>query len=108
VNIYAEEMTERVEIVEKEINGQIFTGVRFYLYLPVTINSGRPGETQITGPFLHSVVKQGEGVVIDDDSSAVTFWGKSDLRDVLWKTIDILSHHYKKREEEGNESKNHS
>lgn len=33
VNVYAEEMTDRVEIVEK---GE-FTGLRFYLELPVTL-----------------------------------------------------------------------
>lgn len=31
VNIYAEEMTERVEIIGKEIEGQTFTGLRIYL-----------------------------------------------------------------------------
>src|SRR3954470_9005220 len=60
VNIYAEEMTERVEIISKEIDGQSFTGLRLYLELPVTVN----GE-QKSGPFLHHPG--------DDDSAAVTF-----------------------------------
>ena len=34
VNIYAEEMTERVEIISKEIDGHRFTGLRLYLELP--------------------------------------------------------------------------
>jgi hypothetical protein len=34
VNIYAEELTERVEIVTKDIDGVMFTGLRFYLELP--------------------------------------------------------------------------
>jgi len=96
VNIYAEEMTDRVEIVEKVINGQTFTGLRIYLELPVTQNkvgleNGRSikKEVQIQGPFIH-----GEG---DDDSSAVTFWGKADLRDVLYKALDLLDHHYGER-----------
>lgn len=77
VNVYAEEITERVELVEK--GG--FTGIRFYLHLPVT-----HGQVQIKGPFMHH---QG-----DDDSSAVTFWGKRDLRDVLSKALVLLNDHY--------------
>jgi len=37
VNVYAEEMTDRVEIIAKEIDGTKFTGLRFYLYLPATV-----------------------------------------------------------------------
>lgn len=81
VNIYAEEMTDRIHIFSKEIEGQTFTGLRFYLYLPVTHN----GE-QIQGPFMHSPD--------DDDSSAVTFWGKRDLRKMLQQAIDALDRHY--------------
>ena len=95
VNVYAEEMTDRVEIVEKKINEQVFTGVRFYLYLPVTV----PVKTdacevfgeytqQIKGPFIHR-----EG---DDDSSAVTFWGKGGLRKVLSKALFLLDENYDK------------
>lgn len=67
VNIYAEEITQRIELVEK--NG--FIGIRFYLELPVTqhMDDGR-GFTQHQGPFMHHPG--------DDDSSAVTFWGKAD------------------------------
>ena len=36
VNVYAEEMTDRIEILSKELDGSIFTGVRFYLWLPST------------------------------------------------------------------------
>lgn len=95
VNVYAEEITDRVEIVEKDG----FTGVRFYLELPVTVGglhgahrsvegaavhpptSGLPA--QVAGPFVH---KPG-----DDDSAAVTFWGKRDLRRVLAKALALLS-----------------
>lgn len=85
VNIYAEEMTNRVEIVEK--GG--FTGLRIYLYMPVTQtdeskNFGMP--RQVRGPFMH---RPG-----DDDSSAVTFWGKRDLRDVLRLALATLDAHY--------------
>lgn len=103
VNVYAEEMTDRVEIITKRILGVEYTGLRIYLELPVTVkelvkNDDRnfldPGESkiinkQISGPFIHN-----EG---DDDSSAVTFWGKADLRDVLKKALDILDKYYKER-----------
>lgn len=84
VNVYAEEMTERVEIVTKTIDGQTFTGVRFYLALPVTVGSGKDTR-QIKGPFIHR-----EG---DDDSSAVTFWGKRSLRAILQRSLDLLDEH---------------
>jgi len=82
VNVYAEEMTDRVEIISKEIYGQTFTGLRLYLELPATVN----GE-QHQGPFMH---RPG-----DDDSSAVTFWGKKDLRGVLRKMLAMLDEHYR-------------
>lgn len=81
VNIYAEEMTDKVEIISKEIDGHSFTGVRFYLELPATVDG-----KQYQGPFIH---RPG-----DDDSSAVTFWGKRDLRDILKKALLILDDHY--------------
>ena len=98
VNIYAEEMTNRIEIISKEIDGQSFTGLRFYLELPVTfkpmIDGGvRPVGTneagdahQLQGPFMHRP--------FDDDSAAVTFWGKRDLREVLRIALARLDEHY--------------
>jgi hypothetical protein len=80
VNVYAEEMTNRVELVRKEVGGEVFTGVRFYLELPVTV--GEIGGV-IRGPFLHH-----RG---DDDSAAVTFWGKQELRKALEKALDLLN-----------------
>ncbi|QGM46139.1 hypothetical protein [Methylocystis heyeri] len=38
------------------------------------------------GPFIH---RPG-----DDDSSAVTFWGKQDMRGVLRKMLAALDAHY--------------
>lgn len=87
VNIYAEEMTERVEIISKVIEGQSFTGLRLYLELPVTVGrdtEGRPINT--SGPFMHHPG--------DDDSAAVTFWGKRDLRAVLRIMLAKLDEHY--------------
>lgn len=84
VNVYAEEMTDHVEIISKEIEGQQFTGLRLYLHLPVT-----QGDKQIQGPFMHHPG--------DDDSSAVTFWGKKDLREVLVKALAKLDEHYGER-----------
>lgn len=81
VNVYAEEMTNRVEIVSKDVEGHLFTGLRFYLELPATVNG-----VQHQGPFIH---RPG-----DDDSSAVTFWGKTDLRKMLVKAMAMLDDHY--------------
>lgn len=86
VNVYAEEMTDKTEIISKVIDGQTFTGLRFYLELPVT-----HGQAQIRGPFMHSPG--------DNDSSAVTFWGKNDLRKVLRKALAQLDEHYERATE---------
>lgn len=82
VNVYAEEMTDHIEIISKDIEGQAFTGLRIYLHLPVTLPNGE----QAQGPFMHQPG--------DDDSSAVTFWGKRDLRVVLRKALTALDNHY--------------
>jgi hypothetical protein len=81
VNIYAEEMTNRIEIIEKEIDGIKFEACRFYLYLPVTV-----GDRQYEGPFIHR-----EG---DDDSAAVTFWSRGKLREILQQAIEKLDQHH--------------
>ena len=78
INVYAEEITQRIELIEKEIEGKKYTGIRFYLYLPVTNSNGN----QISGPFIHRKD--------DDDSSAITFWGKKQLRLALIKALDLL------------------
>ncbi len=82
VNIYAEEMTDRVEIIEKTVDGQVFTGVRFYLELPATGPTGK----QFAAPFIHH-----KG---DDDSSAVTFWGKRKLHQALRSALELLDECY--------------
>ena len=81
VNVYVEEMTDCVELIEKTVNGETFTGLRIYLHLPVTQPDGR----QIRGPFMHR-----EG---DDDSSAITFWGKRDTLLAFEKAIALLKQH---------------
>ena len=92
VNIYAEEITDRVEIIIKRTDEGTFTGVRFYLELPVSLATppaklgAQPGIAQVSGPFVHHLG--------DDDSSAVTFWGKRDLHAVLRKALDLLESHY--------------
>lgn len=85
VNVYAEEITDRVEIVTKQTDDGDFTGLRFYLELPMTVPLDG-GYAYHRGPFVH---RPG-----DDDSSAVTFWGKRDFRDVLRKALAILDAHY--------------
>lgn len=104
VNVYAEEMTDRIEIIHKEIDGHDFTGLRFYLELPVTIGGARQHRSvegpevyppingkpaQVAGPFMH---RPG-----DDDSGAVTFWGKTDLRVALRLALAALDEHYATR-----------
>ena len=97
VNVYAEEMTERIEIISKEIEGNTFTGLRFYMELPVTLPAvtdwsiSEDGKTtrHVKGPFMHHPG--------DDDSAAVTFWGKQDLRTVLRKALAMLDEHYAKK-----------
>lgn len=106
VNIYAEEMTDRVELFEKEIGGQTFRAVRFYLALPTsyyTAPTGEPRPMQGNGKgFLPEGIQQLQGPFIhhpgDDDSAAVTFWGKRDLRKVLQQAIDLLDARYGKPE----------
>ena len=98
VKVYAEVMTVRIEIISKEIEGQTFTGLRFYLYLPVTVQEGPLAGTHgqhIRGPFMHSPG--------DDDSAAVTFWGKKDLRVVMREALDRLDAHYAAKGESGDE-----
>lgn len=101
VNVYAEEMTDRIEIISKEIDGKEFTGLRLYLELPAAyvVDEKTYGLRPATiaddqqavhyqAPFIH---RPG-----DDDSSAVTFWGKQDLRVVLRKMLAELDAHYSK------------
>lgn len=73
VNVYAEEITDKIEILTKEVEGITFYGVRLYLELPVcvpVITEGvHRGYNMHRGPFMH---KEG-----DDDSSAITVWAAS-------------------------------
>lgn len=92
VNIYSEEMSDDVEIIERTTKYGTFTGVRMYTYLPVTTplidpKTGKQiGATQHQGKFMHHPD--------DDDSSAVTFWGAEDIRPKLRKMIEALDDHY--------------
>lgn len=77
INVYAEELTNRVEIVSKLVEGNTFTGLRFWLALPVTQQvqtSSGPVQAQIKGPFLHGPD--------DDDSAAITFWSDQPAEDL--------------------------
>lgn len=92
VNVYSEEISDDIEIVKKTTQDGTFTGLRVYLYLPVTIPQFDPktgeqtGVMQYKGKFMHHPG--------DDDSSAVTFWDKEDLRPMLRKMIKVLDEHY--------------
>lgn len=84
INVYAEELTDRVELVEKPDakTGQVFTGLRLYTMLPATTADGK----QVQGPFIHHTG--------DDATAAVTFWGKQALREILRKSLALLDIHY--------------
>lgn len=88
VNIYAEELTDRVEVISKTIDGHTYNAVRFYMELPCTIPATgqliRDGNetANVSGPFIHRLG--------DDDSAAVTFWGRTQLRELFQKAIDAL------------------
>ena len=84
VNVYAEELPENgsIEVIRKEINGHVFTGLRIPLYLPVTLPSGE----QVRGKFMHHED--------DDDSSAITIWGKKDLRVLMTEIMEKLDEYY--------------
>jgi hypothetical protein len=81
VNVYAEEITDKVELIHKTVEGHDFTAVRFYLELPVTV-----GGAQYQGPFIH---RPG-----DDDSAAVTFWGKVSAYHQFKKAIKLIEEHF--------------
>jgi hypothetical protein len=76
VNVYAEEITERIELVQKPVGdtGEVFYGVRFYLDSP---------------PSLH---RKNQG---DDDAPSVTFWSdrpdRYRVRSILSKALGLLS-----------------
>jgi hypothetical protein len=76
VNVYNEEITDRIELVEKTVEdtGEKFYGVRFYLASP---------------PELH---RKNQG---DDDAPSVTFWSdkpdRNRVRNILSKALDVIS-----------------
>ncbi len=87
VNVYAEEMSEDIQIIRKKTDDGVFTGLRIYLYLPVTVADPNTGViSHVQGKFMHHPG--------DDDSAAITFWGKKDLRKVLSRALDELDAHY--------------
>lgn len=101
VNVYAEELTDRIEIITKKIGDQEFTALRFYLALPASVHRNLDGSLHpatvtdkdqalnVKAPFIHHPG--------DDDSAAVTFWGKRDLRVLLREALAQLDAHYASR-----------
>lgn len=83
VNVYGEEITDRITLVEKRVNegGEIYTfyGIRFWLKFP---NQEW---------WLHRKV----GGHIDDDSSAVTIWAqdKDKLELLFRRALGVLGGH---------------
>lgn len=90
VNVYAEETTDRVEIISKTTEAGTFTGLRIYLELPISMPGSGGHHITHRGPFIH-------GPGGDDDSSAVTFWGKQDLRHLLRKALAELDRYYDRK-----------
>lgn len=92
VNVYAEEITDRVHIVRKTTEAGSFVGLRFHLELPISTPAAGGYHVSHRGPFIRQ-----SG---DDDSSAVTFWANdiAGLRKLLAAAStqlirsDILSH----------------
>ena len=89
VNVYREEITDRIEIVEKTTEAGDFIGVRFYIETPVTLRNPPQAAQIVRGPYMR--------VDGDDDSSAVTFWAlKADhrkLREMLAAAQKLLDEH---------------
>lgn len=71
VNVYAEETTDRVEVVYKSNREGEWIGLRFYLELPISYPIAGGHQVTQRGPTL-----QAPGGT--DRSSAVTFWGKNE------------------------------
>jgi hypothetical protein len=77
VNVYNEEITDRIDLVEKTVEdtGEKFYGVRFFLASPAELHRKNQG---------------------DDDAPSVTFWSdRSDrdrVRNILSKALDMISH----------------
>lgn len=80
VNVYGEELTNRIEVVTKEADGYTFYGLRFWLKFP---NADW---------WIHRKVTNEGELENDDDSSAVTIWAenKEQLWDLFQQAIDEL------------------
>ena len=92
INAYSDEITDRVELVEKTTEAGHFVGIRFFIYTPVTLKrevADAKFKTIHRGPF--------EKVDGDDDSSAVTFWCRAeypgDLHSAFAKALSLLETH---------------
>ena len=71
INVYDKELTTDVKVIAKLVAGVTYTGIRFFMNDP----NGDP-----------------------DTKSAVTFWGKGDLRPLLQNGIDALDKFYQPAE----------
>lgn len=77
LNVYSDELTSRMEIVERETQAGKFIGIRIFIETPVTIKNEHGMKAIFRGPF-----EKEDG---DDDSSAVTFWARAEAPDLLLK-----------------------
>jgi hypothetical protein len=78
VNVYGEELTDRIELISKEVDegGEVYTfyGMRLWLRFP---NQEW---------WIHRKV----GGVMDDDSSAITIWAPT--QEALQEIINKMGH----------------
>jgi hypothetical protein len=81
INVYDEEQTGRIEVVENTVRGEQFVGLRFFLELPVTTPHGN-----IQGPFAPNPVSE--------ETAAVTFWNRKDLRPMLRHALALLDQYH--------------
>jgi hypothetical protein len=61
VNVYTETNDHRIEIVSKDIDGHTFTGLRFYLELPATVNGVQYQGHSCIGPEMTTVLLSHSG-----------------------------------------------
>lgn len=79
MNVYSDELTSRLEIVERKTEAGEFIGLRIYIETPVTLKNEHGMKQIVRGPF--------EKIDGDDDTSAVTLWVRSDAPDMLLKLL---------------------
>jgi hypothetical protein len=79
LNVYSDELTDRVEVVNKTTSAGDFIGVRLFIETPITLKNQHGMKQVVRGPS--------EPVDGDDDSSAVTLWARTASPEVLLRAL---------------------